>query len=312
MTHRLAAHPEAGELHWPSPTARCATLAGTVQASQRRFLVSPVPTPGHPGQAARKAYNMLWRVAIGRMEIMAERGRRVVIAYLLCIIIAELAGIAYSLWYRYSYTQSTTYLIKQIESDDDSGGRLLTMIALSTRKEDADRIVPTLVHCLEDPDQGVREVAAFALGELGPAAAPAAGTLVAALPEGSKGFQTSILHALTKIGPTPETEQALPQIASLIARDDIRVSMAAAGTLRAIGGQWKGALPVLAQIIKDASADPRAHRSAQYALIALARRHPELTAQALAVADELKDSDPWLSKWIRRELEEPDDQPPSE
>jgi len=103
--------------------------------------------------------------------------------------------------------------------------------------------VPFLIGLLQSPEEGERQLAARALGNLGPQAASAVQDLVLRLQQDSDPVQIRCANALADIG--EKAEAAVPALASALQDDDWRVASAAAYALGKIGPRAEPAVPKL-------------------------------------------------------------------
>lgn len=98
-------------------------------------------------------------------------------------------------------------LLQKALNDPDAGVRIEAAMALYKIDRRVDKILPFLVHALQDPDEVRRWVAADCLGEIGPAAREAIPHLREALGRESRSglIRKSLSLALAKISGTAES-----------------------------------------------------------------------------------------------------------
>jgi HEAT repeat protein len=132
-----------------------------------------------------------------------------------------------------------------------------------------DEVVSALINALADNESFVRNAAASALGEIGPAAAKAIPGLAEAIREPDGSLATA---SLGKLGPA-----ALPAIIQLMKHEEIEVRKRAAFALCEMGPAAKPALPVLWPLVREGDADVQDYAGFAIEAIAPAAR-VELTA----------------------------------
>jgi HEAT repeat protein len=142
--------------------------------------------------------------------------------------------------------------------DRDSKVRMEAALALGWRarakllREPA-AVVQSLARALQDPDPGVREGAAVALGDVGPEAAPAVPLLERLLSDKSRKVRLRAAVALGFIG--AEAAGAVPTLLQRLKAepegDSIRQAIVAA--LSRIGPAAHEAVPVLIELLRDES-----------------------------------------------------------
>ncbi len=160
---------------------------------------------------------------------------------------------------------------------------------------------------LNDPDAGLRKLVLIALEELGPSAQGAASAVAAILPhEKDPEILSFAVNSIRAFGVTPETIRALPEVAKLTQSSHSHLSWCAVYALAELGQESKEAFPLLAGVVKNETDSFSCRYTMAEALVNLAERFPELSPQVLAVSDELRESNPYLSGIIRKGIERPE------
>jgi CubicO group peptidase (beta-lactamase class C family) len=139
--------------------------------------------------------------------------------------------------------------------------------------------VPGLIKALGDPQAGVREAAALALGKIGPAAADAIPALVRALADNDPYVAGRASAALGKIGPA-----AVPPLTRALDDSNASVRFSTAIALSNIPGV--APLPALRHALSDP--DPRVRWTA---VLAMGSRGPSAGAAVPALVGLLSDRD---------------------
>lgn len=110
--------------------------------------------------------------------------------------------------------------------------------------------LPELIEHLKDDDDTVRRIAAWALGEMGPAARDAVPALIAVLEDkDSGGARGCAAEALCKIGPTAKS--AVPALREALKDKDSVLRVHAASALIAIGPVTESDLSVLRETVHN-------------------------------------------------------------
>lgn len=139
----------------------------------------------------------------------------------------------------------------------------------TTRKEAIEELaeigqpsVPALIKALEgNEDKYVRKIAAWALGQIGPAAHDAVHTLIKALGDQDKYVRANAAWALGQIGPV--TENVAPALIKALKDKNKNVRMNAAGALGEIGPVTKEVIPALIKALDgDKNKDVRKNAAA--------------------------------------------------
>jgi HEAT repeat protein len=120
--------------------------------------------------------------------------------------------------------------------------------AESLGKQKKTEAIPALAELLKDDDEGVREAAIGALGQIG---APAASALGAALEYPREDSRMAALRALRQLG--PDAKAATAAIATALKDKNIDIRIQAADALGAMKSDGKAALPALFAAAKDIS-----------------------------------------------------------
>ncbi|MEE8444866.1 MAG: HEAT repeat domain-containing protein [Alphaproteobacteria bacterium] len=140
----------------------------------------------------------------------------------------------------------------------------------------ARKTVPLLAEIVADPESPNRDIAAAALGEIGPSAYRAVPELIVALESGGDGLQRAAIEALAGIGESAESA-ALP-LAGILENGDMEQRELAAHALARIGYAAAGAEAALNAALEDSSPRVRA-----YALLALVNSQADLPDGAPAL-----------------------------
>jgi hypothetical protein len=144
--------------------------------------------------------------------------------------------------------------------------------------------VSGLTDALRDPSPSVRDAAAMALRELGPAAKPAIPALAQMLRDSDGYLRITAAHTLDRMG-----ADAVPSLVPLLRDYDPRVRVLAAETLRSIGLDAKDAVPALTESLRDPSPSVR-----DAAAMALREMGPDAKYAIPALAAMLSDPDGYL------------------
>ena len=132
----------------------------------------------------------------------------------------------------------------EVLKDKDVRVRNAAATALGQIGPAAKAAVPALIEALKDKDRTVRRVAAFVLGQIGPAAVPA---LIEALKKDRVGrYSTAVVDALGKIGPV-----AVPALIEALKDKESYVRMYAAEALGQFAPAAKATVPALMESLKD-------------------------------------------------------------
>ncbi|MBP60684.1 MAG: hypothetical protein CMJ62_04080 [Planctomycetaceae bacterium] len=116
--------------------------------------------------------------------------------------------------------------------------------------------VLALTKRLKDDDGGFRSLAAYALGQLGPAAQDAVPDLIEALQDSSYKVRSSAAYALGRIGPAAQS--AVPALISRIGDEQQEVRSSAAAALGEMGPAAQDAVPrLLAAALHDGDSRAR-------------------------------------------------------
>ncbi len=150
--------------------------------------------------------------------------------------------------------------------------------------------VPQLARALGSPDEYVRNLAAWTLGEMGEGAGGAAEALVEMLGEEGRYDLKGAAAAARRLGPT--IRSAVPGVVTRLASPDPNRRAKAALTLAKIGPEAIEAVPALAEALRDPDTSVRAN--AAYALGHIGTESPEVVAALLGALDDDK-------RWVRTE-----------
>ena len=122
---------------------------------------------------------------------------------------------------------------------------VLSATVLSSVGRASDRTVgvPALTKRLKDDDAGFRSLAAYALGQLGPAARDAVPDLTEALQDSNHKVRSSSAYALGRIGSSAQS--AVPALIRRIGDDEQEVRSSAASALGQMGPAARDAVPHL-------------------------------------------------------------------
>jgi HEAT repeat protein len=161
-------------------------------------------------------------------------------------------------------------------ADPDPRVRERAATALFQLGPAAKAAVPALGRAAKDPDVDVRGKAFAALQAIGPAAVPA---LVEALQANDPEARLDALHALQEF--SSGAKDAVPAVLVLLKDPDRRVRHEAADALRRVGPEARAAVPALLAAVEDADLNVR--RQALLALAAIGVK-PEQDAAALEAA----------------------------
>jgi HEAT repeat protein len=140
---------------------------------------------------------------------------------------------------------------KKLQSKD-SIERQKAAVALAQLGPGAKDSVPALMKALEDPEEDVRRRIPYALGKIGPAAKPAVPALIARLKDKSGEVRYWTALALGQIA--PEADGVFDALKGMV--KDPKVGPAAATTLGLIKSKTKEVLPVLSDVLSDATLRP--------------------------------------------------------
>ena len=139
-----------------------------------------------------------------------------------------------------------------LEGGDDPVARAAALALGKIGGPEAKEAVPILKRVLLDDDASVRELAAGALGNIGPAAAPAVSVLVTALADRSAPVRRNAALALARIG--PEAAPAVPALARVLDTgkepEDVRMYVA-----EALGKIGQGLDPVVDILLRTLKTD---------------------------------------------------------
>jgi HEAT repeat protein len=142
--------------------------------------------------------------------------------------------------------------------------------------------VPGLIVALEDPNQGVRSLALFSLGIIGPEADQAAPTLVRQLSGSPTNSQPQILYVLGRIGPP-----AVAPLLEAMKSPDPETRVAAASAFGPAGPMSSNVPPALVVASRDPVSQVRLA-----ALETLGRVQPASPESVTAFSLALRDTDP--------------------
>ncbi|MGH7169678.1 MAG: HEAT repeat domain-containing protein [Gemmataceae bacterium] len=145
--------------------------------------------------------------------------------------------------------------------------------------------IPDLIKLLKDPQTERRQLAVFALGQIGPAAQAAVAPLIAALSDSDRSVRAGAAQVLQAIG--PEARAAVPALIANLQASQTEVRLAAAEALGHIGPAAKEARRPLLECLFDPDENVR-HRAA----LSLGRIDPHFTEAAPALRDALRDPSP--------------------
>lgn len=146
--------------------------------------------------------------------------------------------------------QTADELIKRLQ-DPDAGVRRLAAERLGKQKAEA--AIPAIAELLKDRDRAVRNAAAEALVEIGPKSVPA---LAKALSYPDEPSRLAALDALGDLAPDARmtiTKETLAALKTALMDKAIDVRIHAAFVLGEIGGPAKSCLPALYEAAKDTS-----------------------------------------------------------
>jgi HEAT repeat protein len=144
-------------------------------------------------------------------------------------------------------------LARQLRSPDPDQRRAAAK-GLIDLGPDARPVVRDLMQALKDKDQFVRRFSAQALGEIGPGARQAVPGLKAALGDSRKEVVTAAANALGKLG--PEGIHTLTDVVK-DGKLDGETRGAAVAALGNAGPNAKDAVPVLIDVLKGGTRDPK-------------------------------------------------------
>jgi HEAT repeat protein len=143
-------------------------------------------------------------------------------------------------------------------------------------------VLPSLVEALKDKDPDVREAAAYAIGNIGPAAIGVVPSLIKALKDENPDVREAAIYALGGFGSAAAS--AIPALIKALKDKSWVVRVAAANTFEEMGPQAKAAVPALSKALKDK------HPFVQEAAaISLGTMGPEAKAAVPALAKALED-----------------------
>jgi len=169
--------------------------------------------------------------------------------------------------------------------------------ALSALRKMGLEAVPALIAALKDSDRKVRESAAKALGDIGPAAKEAVPALIAALKDGDRFVQSLAAKVLGEIGPA--AKEAVLALIDAQKDSDRKVRESAAEALEDIGPAAKEAVPALIAALKDS--DRKIRKFAAEALGKIGPAAKEAVPELIAA---LKDVDRKVREFAAKALGE--------
>ncbi len=171
--------------------------------------------------------------------------------------------------------------LAQLVKDEDDD-RAVAALALGKIGPEAKTAIPVLAQFLNDKDQdyGMRQLMALVLAQIGPAASP---TFMELLKDQDEQMQSVAAWGLGQIGPADSA--AVPALTALLAKKNASLRQAAARALGQIGPQANSAVPALVELLKDKEVLLR-----WAAAKALGQIGPKAKTAAAALAELLKDA----------------------
>lgn len=144
-------------------------------------------------------------------------------------------------------------LARQLKSPDADQRRAAAK-ALCDMGPEARPAVPALIQALKDKDLFVRRFSAQAIGEVGPDAKEAVPALKASLGGSRKEVVEAAANALGKLGPG-----GIRTLTDVVKnpRQELDVRRAAVAALGNAGANAKAAIPVLIDVLKGGTGDPK-------------------------------------------------------
>jgi HEAT repeat protein len=140
-------------------------------------------------------------------------------------------------------------LLNVLKGDSSPEYRAVAALFLSELTSQSKEVVPALVEALDDPEAGVRESAARALGYFGPDAGTAVGSLVEALKDQQSSVRLAAAETLGNLG--AEARIAVPDLAAALKDESSSIREAAAEALGKLGTVARAAVPELKEALKD-------------------------------------------------------------